>query len=222
MYAIRSYYAQRFAIPQISVLELVRVTEKSEQTIEVLNNAPVLRLRDRLLPLVNLSKLLKLDNQVNDEDKNETFIVILQVGTYTFGIIVDRVFDTEEIVVKPVAPILRHITLFSGNTILGDGSVIMILDPNGVASAIGETVEGADADREDDVAAIGGDDKTSLLVFRSGSHDLKAVPLALVARLEDVITSYSIHYTKLYDINYIVFYLYHVFFPVIFILIDSN
>ncbi len=185
---------QRFAIPQISVLELVRVTEKSEQTIEVLNNAPVLRLRDRLLPLVNLSKLLKLDNQVNDEDKNETFIVILQVGTYTFGIIVDRVFDTEEIVVKPVAPILRHITLFSGNTILGDGSVIMILDPNGVASAIGETVEGADADREDDVAAIGGDDKTSLLVFRSGSHDLKAVPLALVARLEEIESS-SIEYT---------------------------
>ena len=53
------------------------------------------------------------------------------------GIIVDRVFDTEEIVVKPVAPILRHVTMFSGNTILGDGSVIMILDPNGIARATG-------------------------------------------------------------------------------------
>ncbi len=50
---------------------------------------------------------------------------------------VDRVFDTEEIVVKPVAPILRHIPMFSGNTILGDGSVIMILDPNGIAAASG-------------------------------------------------------------------------------------
>ena len=63
--------------------------------------------------------------------------MVAQVGANMLGIIVDRVFDTEEIVVKPVAPILRHVTMFSGNTILGDGSVIMILDPNGIARATG-------------------------------------------------------------------------------------
>ena len=176
--------AERFAIPQISVLELVRVTNNSEHGIELINNAPVLRLRDRLLPLVSLKKLLRLSN---GEDQ-ETFIVVTQVGTYTFGIIVDRVFDTEEIVVKPVAPILRHISMFSGNTILGDGSVIMILDPNGIAGATGESgvLGGGQTTEQTVVRDKGNDSKTSLLVFRACGDDLKAVPLALVARLEEI------------------------------------
>ncbi|MBI2239238.1 MAG: chemotaxis protein CheW [Magnetospirillum gryphiswaldense] len=176
--------SERFAIPQISVLELVRVTANSEHGIEQINNAPVLRLRDRLLPLVSLKKLLRL----SDGDDQETFIVVTQVGTYTFGIIVDRVFDTEEIVVKPVAPILRHISMFSGNTILGDGSVIMILDPNGIAGATGESgvLGGGQTTEQNVVRDKGGDSKTSLLVFRACGDDLKAVPLALVARLEEI------------------------------------
>ncbi|BAE49130.1 hybrid sensor histidine kinase/response regulator [Paramagnetospirillum magneticum] len=178
---------ERFAIPQISVLELVRVTANSEHGIEMINNAPVLRLRDRLLPLVSLKRLLKLAE--NDEEQQETFIVVTQVGTYTFGIIVDRVFDTEEIVVKPVAPILRHISMFSGNTILGDGSVIMILDPNGIAGATGESGMMAGGTRDAEAQTVReshADLKTSLLVFRAGGDDLKAVPLALVARLEEI------------------------------------
>ncbi len=180
---------ERFAIPQISVVELVRVTANSEHQLETINQAPVLRLRDRLLPLVNLSDLLRLGERERTEDE-EIFIVVSQVGTYTFGIIVDRVFDTEEIVVKPVAPILRHISMFSGNTILGDGSVIMILDPNGIASATGEVAMGADHAKEEAVhaAAAAGEDRISLLIFRSSADDLKAVPLALVARLEEIET----------------------------------
>ena len=176
---------ERFAIPQISVLELVRTTANSEHGIEMINNAPVLRLRDRLLPLVSLKKLLRLNDE---QGTQETFIVVTQVGTYTFGIIVDRVFDTEEIVVKPVAPILRHISMFSGNTILGDGSVIMILDPNGIAGATGESalLGGGQTTEQAVVRDMHGDAKTSLLVFRAGGDDLKAVPLALVARLEEI------------------------------------
>ncbi|GEO80219.1 hybrid sensor histidine kinase/response regulator [Pararhodospirillum oryzae] len=186
---------ERFAIPQISVLELVRVTNDSETTIERINSAPVLRLRDRLMPLVSLSALLRLDQDEEDPgeaaargDRNETFIVVSQVGTYTFGIIVDRVFDTEEIVVKPVAPILRHVSMFSGNTILGDGSVIMILDPNGIASATGEVTMGTSSGATEAQQTLGrsAEDRTSLLVFRAGNNDLKAVPLALVARLEEI------------------------------------
>ena len=178
--------SERFAIPQISVLELVRVTGNSEHGIEMINNAPVLRLRDRLLPLVSLKKLLLLAEDT--EERQETFIVVTQVGTYTFGIIVDRVFDTEEIVVKPVAPILRHISMFSGNTILGDGSVIMILDPNGIAGVTGESglLGNAQAAEAQAVRESHADEKTSLLVFRAGGDDLKAVPLALVARLEEI------------------------------------
>jgi len=126
---------ERFAIPQISVVELVRAQKEagrghneagSETVIERINDTPVLRLRDRLLPLVNLHELLALGETSNDD--TGAYIVVAQVGANSLGIIVDRVFDTEEIVVKPVAPILRHVTMFSGNTILGDGSVIMILE----------------------------------------------------------------------------------------------
>src|SRR3546814_19059300 len=99
-------------------IELVRASADSEHRIEEVQGTPVLRLRNRLLPLVSLERLLNLERPDGDERSGkETFIVVAQVGTYTFGILVDRVFDTEEIVVKPVAPILRHIAMFSGNTI---------------------------------------------------------------------------------------------------------
>ncbi|HEV8390252.1 MAG TPA: hybrid sensor histidine kinase/response regulator [Dongiaceae bacterium] len=179
--------SERFAIPQISVVELVRATTTGELKVERIKDTPVLRLRNRLLPLVSLRKLLQLDTgEVKSED--DTFIVVTQVGTYSFGIMVDRVFDTEEIVVKPVAPILRDIEMFSGNTILGDGSVIMILDPNGIASHSGQTgvSESAGADKMAAKSRGHSDEKVPLLLFRAGDGAPKAVPLALVARLEEI------------------------------------
>jgi two-component system chemotaxis sensor kinase CheA len=176
---------ERFAIPQLSVVELVRASSNSEHKIEEVHGTPVLRLRNRLLPLVSLRRLLRLDEGV-EEMPQETFIVVLQIGTYSVGIMVDRVFDTEEIVVKPVAPILRNITLFSGNTILGDGSVIMILDPNGIAAASGE-LKMVDEDAKDTARQLAHrSDVSSLLLFRAGGKSPKAVPLALVARLEEI------------------------------------
>jgi two-component system chemotaxis sensor kinase CheA len=179
---------ERFAIPQIGVVELVRVGDEHEGNtrIEMIKEAPVLRLRDRLLPLVSLSSLLRLRDAPVGGLKG--YVVVMQVGANVFGIVVDRVFDTEEIVVKPVAPILRHITMFSGNTILGDGSVIMILDPNGVARGAGITAEGR-VEEQQTMNVNGGirsDSSTSLLLFRAGDQTPKAVPLGLVARLEDI------------------------------------
>ncbi len=188
--------AERFAIPQISVVELVRAKKEagrghnqagSEPMIERINDTPVLRLRDRLLPLVNLNELLALGNSENND--TGAYIVVTQVGTNTLGIIVDRVFDTEEIVVKPVAPILRHVTMFSGNTILGDGSVIMILDPNGIARAtgIGGGASGdAKAISSSSAEALHTTERTAMLLFLAGGDQKLAVPLGLVARLEDI------------------------------------
>lgn len=179
---------ERFAIPQIGVVELVRVGDEHEGNtrIEMIKDAPVLRLRDRLLPLVSLSSLLRLrDAPVGGL---MGYVVVMQVGANVFGIVVDCVLDTEKIVVKPVAPILRHITMFSGNTILGDGSVIMILDPNGVARGAGITAEDRVEDQQTMNVAVGirSDSSTSLLLFRAGDQTPKAVPLGLVARLEDI------------------------------------
>jgi two-component system chemotaxis sensor kinase CheA len=176
--------AQRFAIPQLNVIELVGVSDRSEVRIETINASPVLRLRDRLLPLVALRGLLGLPPAEDESTKNK-FVVVAQVGASTFGIIVDRVFDTEEIVVKPVAPILRGTPFYVGNTILGDGSVIMILDPNGISAEAGQAK--IERDRLQDrinAANAASADQSSFLLFRAGEEELKAIPLELVARIE--------------------------------------
>jgi two-component system chemotaxis sensor kinase CheA len=177
---------ERFAIPQLSVIELVRVHARSEHRIERIKDAAVLRLRHKLLPLVRLSGLLQLTEERAIPDRG--FIVVAQVGAQSFGIVVDSVFHTEEIVVKPMSSKLRHIGMFSGNTILGDGSVILIVDPNGVAQSVGQAVgsglmASADDEGEDDAGAA---NTVSLLVFRAGSPEPKAVPLSLVTRLEEI------------------------------------
>ena len=176
----------RFAIPQLSVVELVRARSGSEHRIERIKNTKVLRLRDKLLPLISLRQLFGLDTDAGEI--NAGFIVVTQVGSQTFGIVVDGVFHTEEIVVKPMSSKLRHISMFSGNTILGDGSVIMIIDPNGVAQAFGTNVASqlAAAEASEIKPAPSAGSSTSLLVFRAGSMQPKAVPLSLVTRLEEI------------------------------------
>jgi len=177
----------RFAIPQLSVVELVRARANSEHRIERIKDTAVLRLRNKLLPLIHLKKLLKIDDGAASDPENG-FIVVTQVGSQTFGIVVDGVFHTEEIVVKPMSTKLRHIDMFSGNTILGDGAVIMIIDPNGIAKALGASGSAAHDMAEDHAAAhaSSGEQMTSLLVFRAGTTQPKAVPLALVTRLEEL------------------------------------
>lgn len=212
---------ERFAIPQLSVQELVMASDKGENRIEHIKGAPVFRLRDHLLPLIHLDDLLKIkkadhstedaidlekidqnENQNQDQNRDQStkrklhssrnkHIVVTKAGSYTFGIIVDQVHDTEEIVVKPVASILKDIEIFSGNTILGDGTVIMILDPAGIARTTGE-ISVSDAKAADRIAADDSHyrgEKTSLLLFRTNNTTPKAVPLSLVSRLEDIDTS---------------------------------
>jgi len=182
---------ERFAIPQLAVRELVLVSQKSENRIEMIKDTPVFRLREKLLPLVSLNTLLKLgksDDTASGFDHK--YIIVTQVGGYSFGLIVDQVFDTEEIVVKPVAKILRDLTLFSGNTILGDGSVIMILDPGGIAKVTGENnlSENQD-DAKVGASGVTSETKTSLLLFTAGNSAPKAVPLSLISRLENIALS---------------------------------
>ncbi|KUL95357.1 ATPase [Bosea sp. WAO] len=175
--------AQRFAIPQVVVRELVRVKPGSEHRIESINDSPVLRLRDRLLPIIALAGVM----DRSTASLGDGFIVVTQVGERQFGILVDSVFHTEEIVVKPMSTKLRHIPLFSGNTILGDGAVVLIIDPNGVARLVGALTGGQDGalpGTAGDVATAA--ERTTMLVFRAGTNRLKAVPLALVTRLEEV------------------------------------
>jgi two-component system, chemotaxis family, sensor kinase CheA len=179
----------RFAVPQLSVIELVRAGRRCEHKIEYLKATRVLRLRDKLLPLVGLSDVLglSLDGAPPDPDAL-AYVVVMQVGETRFGLVVDEVFDTEEIVVKPLSKRLGSMAQYSGATILGDGAVIMILDPNGVARSIAQAdsaVRRATQDAETSGEARKGE-RMSLLLFRAGGEEPRACPLNLVTRLEDL------------------------------------
>ena len=182
---------QRYAVPQIAVLELVRVDpkndNKSTNTIERIHGAPVLRLRERLLPIVTLDGLMRGQATVEEGEVVESgFVVVAQVGRQRFGVLVDEVFHTEEIVVKPMSSKLRHIPLFAGNTILGDGAVVLIVDPNGVAKLVGQSAQSGAATETEAEEIEAGDAKATLLVFKGGAGGFKAVPLSLVTRLEEI------------------------------------
>ena len=173
---------ERFAMPQTSVVELVSASDASAHNIEYIDGSAVLRLRDRLLPLVSLQTLLGLPAE--DVRREETCIVVARVGQFAYGVIVDRVFDTEEIVVKPVSSVLRHLKVYSGATILGDGSVIMILDFKGMSPDLGAS--GAPVRLEDEATALDGSQREAILVFRVADDVLRATPLAEVARIEEI------------------------------------
>lgn len=179
---------QRFAIPQVSVLELVRVKSGSEHSVERINGTPVMRLRDRLLPIVPLKGVLGFNHNASSDGCDDGFVVVTQVGRQHFGMLVEGVFHTEEIVVKPMSKKLRHLQLFSGNTILGDGAVVLIVDPSGVARTVGSSAEETRYAHNESLERnqIAGDEKVTLLVFRAGNDCYKAVPLSLVTRLEEV------------------------------------
>jgi two-component system chemotaxis sensor kinase CheA len=181
----------RFAIPQLAVQELVMASSNGENKIEMIKGSPIYRLRDQLLPLIYLDNLLHIKKEEDDGKEmkainDNVFIVVTKVGAYSFGIVVDRVYDTEEIVVKPVAKILNKIELFSGNTILGDGTVIMILDPGGIARSTGDINLSDTAEKTKEVKSKNAKKKTSLILFSDMDGSPRAVPLQLVSRLENI------------------------------------
>jgi two-component system, chemotaxis family, sensor kinase CheA len=176
---------QSFAIPQLGVVELVRLPAEDRHRIERIHDKEVFRLRDRLLPLVYLDEVLEFRNGERQRNRDVN-IVVVQVGDEQFGLIVSEVFDTEEIVVKPVGQLLKGINLYQGTTILGDGRVIMILDVGGIAARFGGLSSAAadrDAQRGDHDDEAGS--LTSLLLFEAGTNSTMAIPLSLVARLEE-------------------------------------
>jgi two-component system chemotaxis sensor kinase CheA len=180
---------ERYAIPQVSLLELVRIEGDAVSTnIEQVHGAPVYRLRGKLLPLVYLSRELKLESDNSaSEEQNAVNIVVLQADERQFGLVVDAINDTEEIVVKPLRKQLKSVKTFAGSSIMGDGRVALILDVLGLAqraNVITETHDKAMADKVQESSAKGGDKQTFLLFAGPGDSRM-AIPLETLARLEE-------------------------------------
>jgi len=178
-----------FAIPQVNLLELVRLEGEQARTgIERIGNATFHRLRGNLLPLVPLAKELGLTSQCDPSVVN---IVVLKADDRQFGLMVDGVNDTEEIVVKPLGKQLKSVQVFAGATIMGDGHVALILDVNRIAQQARVFGVGERSAKSTDSAAAkqGPADTQTWLLFRGGGADRLAIPLKLVARLEEFATA---------------------------------
>ena len=169
-----------YAIPQINLLELVRLDrEQAAARIETIQGTPVYRLRGDLLPLVDLREQLGLEAVEHDT----TFIVVLQADGKQFGVVVDEIKDTEEIVVKPLGKQLRHLDLYAGATIMGDGRIALILDANALARHAGMVNEAASAAGKEEKSSNAGE-RTSLLLLGLSDGRRVALPLSSVDRLE--------------------------------------
>ena len=188
---------ERYAIPQVSLMELVRVESGgNRQRIEMIHGAPVYRLRGRLLPLVYLNRELGAGsgaaahpNQPENVPANFAVnIVVLEAEGRQFGLVVDEINDTQEIVVKPLSKHLKNISVYAGATIMGDGKVALILDVVGVAARGGILAEGREhaAAQAADAAEKGAGDKQKLVLFTGRAGAQMAVPLQLLARLENI------------------------------------
>jgi two-component system, chemotaxis family, sensor kinase CheA len=180
----------RYAIPQVSLIELVRLEADQVKTgIELVHGAPVYRLRGRLLPLVYLARELRVDGNAKKESDEAVNIVVLQADARQFGLVVDAINDTEEIVVKPLRKQLKSIKTFAGASIMGDGKIALILDVMGVAQRAGVVGETRDRALDEAIAASAvatGKEKQTFLLFHGPDAARMAVPLDALARLEEL------------------------------------
>ncbi|MDH4467652.1 MAG: chemotaxis protein CheW [Bacteriovoracaceae bacterium] len=179
---------ENYAIPQVKLVELVRVEiDNHQSSIEYLHGKPMLRLRGDLVALIDLRELTNKNfSQSKYEDTN---IVILNAGGEILGLIVDEISDTADIVVKPLSAFLKYLTLFSGATILGDGTVAIILDVIGMAMAANiNTQRTKEIDPSlslADGAVKKSFDAQEFLLIDVGTNVTHAIPLCLVQRLEE-------------------------------------
>jgi two-component system chemotaxis sensor kinase CheA len=185
---------ERYAVPQVSLLELVRVENgANRQGIEMIHGAPVYRLRGRLLPLVYLNRELEAAGATPNPDENVSAnfavnIVVLEAEGRQFGLVVDEINDTQEIVVKPLSKHLKNISVYAGATIMGDGKVALILDVVGLAARGGILAEGREhaSAQAAEAAEKGAGAKQKLVLFTGRAGAQMALPLQLLARLENI------------------------------------
>jgi two-component system chemotaxis sensor kinase CheA len=184
---------ERFAIPQVGLTELVRLeADEVAKGIEMVHGVPVHRLRGRLLPLVYLNKELQLDADGPDSARKDQAvnIAVLQADDRQFGLVVDEINDSEEIVVKPLRRQLKAVKTFAGSTIMGDGKVALILDVLGIAqraSVVTEAREHGLGEKDEGPSSRDGAlEKRRYLLFEGPGGSRMAMPLDTLARLEEL------------------------------------
>ncbi len=177
---------QSFALPQSALVELVDIPEREfTQVVQRIGSSELYRLRERLLPMVWLDRLLEMEPYAPESAKGH-YLAVLEAEGCRYGLVVDDLMSPEEIVVKPLSPVLREIGLFSGATVLGNGTLALILDVGATAARAG--VKPVETEREDSAEGHGVEDAASesFLIFEDRLRERTALPLERVERIESV------------------------------------
>jgi two-component system chemotaxis sensor kinase CheA len=198
---------EKYSIPQVNLVELVRISEADNSIrIETVGNSKVIRLRDRLLPLVKLSEVIEDERNISgiepvakngappEKVPSDANIAVVMTGNFQYGLIVDELLDSSEIVVKPLGRHLKKCKAYAGATILGDGRVALILDLTGISEMMNLTeVETRRYKQEETIQESVRDEETvintdmqSLLIVHNAPEQPFGIPLGLVARIEKI------------------------------------
>jgi len=192
---------ERFAIPQVNMDEMVRLYQDSDYAIENSGDQEVYRLRNQLLPIVRLNELLKRTTRYTNKDRAEiteshastresaqsVIFAVVKTGSRRFGLIIDRMTGTEEIVVNPLPNTLKNLHIYQGTTIMGDGDVAMVLDVDGIARHVGVEFNRSLEQENVPVSRRISDSNTErILTFQYGPKEQYAIPLILVRRLTQI------------------------------------
>lgn len=200
---------RRFALPQVNLEEMVCLYDRDVvEKIDNVNGQEIYRLRDQLLPLVRLRDLLETSDPYDENIRStiaskyrreqdelyekagdekvlqSLYIAVVRSGLGRFGLIIDAVSNTEEIVVKPMHPYLDSVKIYSGATVLGDGSCALIIDPDGISRHCGVGLANAQAPKESEKAAV--EESHSALIFRWGAEEYYAVFLPMIRHIERI------------------------------------
>jgi len=184
---------QRFAIPQVNLEELIMLQTDDDHShaIERIYGAEVYRLRGELLPIIRLRDIFALP-KAEDTLDNLLNIVVLSAGELHFGLVVDDVGDTEEIVVKPLSSHIKQLPYYDGATIMGDGGISLILNTAGLYSSVqlsSDDIKKAEQQGNEQTDEINEaeirEHRQTIVLFRVGNNEFYGVPLAFVVRLEE-------------------------------------
>ncbi len=179
----------RYAIPQVNILELVRLKPNEiEERINRVQDAEVLRLRGTLLPVVRLHDALGNPQDPKNDGRAPVNIIVVEAGKLRYGLIVDALADSEEIVVKPLGRHLTQSRCFNGATILGDGRVALIVDVAGIASQsqLHEIASSLTEHAFKNEQQLMQGQAQRFLFFTNHPSEWFAVPMGLISRIERI------------------------------------
>lgn len=177
---------QRYAFPQHAVIEVAGLERETDARLERLQGALMLRQREQLIPVLDLAAELAIERRPGT-DPHDPVVVVMRFGSQSFGVLVDTFCEVQEVVVKPLAPALSHLSVYSGNTMLGDGSVVLIVDPTDLALRLGFDRRNNFSVAAEQNEFVPVNEPTRLILFRTRPFGhMRALPLSLITRIETV------------------------------------